>query len=208
MILGMIGVGKTQMAKRLLAITPRAIVLDRKKEYEDGQIFHTFKESAECFAANRNGDFHIIVRAEHQIEYFLWFRLILEAQMHEAELNPNLKPIGLFVEESSIYSDSHSIPPEVEEVYTLGRVPRINVVTVAQRDTQVNPLLRDQTHILVALRMHRPASRLGEDFRREELEVIPTLETIRPETTPIYYKHYLTNVGPINIFEDWTRFNM
>lgn len=203
LILGMIGAGKTSLAKKLLAITPRAVVLDRKEEYNDGQIFYSFADSARYFAAHKNEDFHIIVRAQNPIEYFLWFELILAAQKNEG-----LPPVGFFVEESAIYSDSHSVPQVVEEVYTLGRVPQINIVTVAQRDTQVNPLLRDQSHVLIALRMHRPANRLGEDFRREELDRIPTLETIRPDTMPEYDVHYLTNVGPLDIFADWVRFNL
>lgn len=199
LITAMMGAGKTNMAKYLLSITPRAFVLDRKGEYEDGAIFTSFGECYQFFRQNMRKDWHIIFRGDTR-SFIAWFDILYRAQHAYS-----LPPLGLFVEESSFFSTSHTIPREVEQVYTLGRAARINVVTVAQRDTQVNVLLRSQHHLWVALRQRVPGSDTREAFTKEDLELLPNLETLMPGKVPKWGVHFVSDQGQIDLAESWTK---
>lgn len=200
LVTGMMGAGKSNMAKYLKSITPRAFVLDRKGEYEGGAIFTDFRECYDFFRKNMRKNWHIIFRGDSTESFIAWFDILYNAQ-HEF----SLPPLGLFVEEADFFSTSHDAPQAVRVAYTMGRAALVNIVTVAQRDTQVNVLLRSQAHLWVALRQRVPGSDTKTLLQKAEVESLPDLETYIPGDPPEWGKHFLTDQGEIDVGEYWLR---
>ena len=199
-LIGMTGAGKTVYAKNMLAVTPRAVVLDIQGEYEDGEVFYDWRESVDFWRAHMAEDWHIIFRGEDRSEHLAWIDILTQAQ-NDRDLG--LPPIGLFVEESSYYSDTHVIPSVLDRVYTKGRHGRISVVTVVQRLTQIHPIIRDMSPVWISFRVRSAPGVLREKFPSEDLERLPYLETLIPNVRPEYGKHFLTDTGEVDPLAGW-----
>lgn len=200
LLIGMIGTGKTQMGLRFLARSPRALVLDRQSEYEGGAIFTDFRSATSFFLEHRRDNWQIVYQDMNPDAHLAWIDLLFECQMNE-----ELPPVALFLDESSYYSTSHNVGAILDKLYTKGRHARISTFTTVQRMTQINPIIRDQSHVWISLRLKSFPSDMKERFSRADLERIPFLEDITPDVTPTYGQHYLTDVGDYEFFEKWSR---
>lgn len=205
MLLGQTGAGKSNMSRYLLRQTPRAFVLDRKGEYDDGAVFTDFSECLAFFKeAMEKDSWHIIYfpRDSEDVttEFVAWLDILWTAQNEY-----DLPPLGLFIEEASFLSSTHNVDRAVEKIYTLGREPKISTVTISQRDTQINKLLRTQTHMWVSMRQRNPSSDVKEVFTSEDLEMLPKLKTLMPRTVPKYGVHYLTDLGDMEVVSFWLK---
>lgn len=204
MVLGQTGAGKSNLSRYLLRLTPRAFILDRKGEYQDGAVFTDFSECLSFFKQHMEKDWHIIYHPRESsditMEFVAWMDILWAAQNEF-----DLPPLGLFIEEASFLSSTHNVEKSVEKIYTLGREPQISTVTISQRDTQINKLLRTQTHMWVTLRQRNPSSDVKEVFTSEDLEKMPKLKTLMPKTVPKYGVHYLTDLGDVELGKFWLK---
>ena len=200
LILGQTGAGKTSLAKYLLALTPRAFVFDPRDDYDSAQPFYTFASAAAFYVEHHARDFHLIYRGEPST-YVAWLDMLFRTQRKY-----NDPPLGVFLEESSLYSSSHKIDGYLDRLYTQGRRQRINVVTVVQRDTQIHPIIRAQSHVWVSLRQRKFSSDVKELFTGDELERVGKLETFTPLIRePIEGRHYLPDAPGFPLVETWKR---
>lgn len=199
MVMGQTGAGKTSFAKWLLSFTPRAFLFDPLDDYEDGAIFYDFKEASDFWLSNLEADYHLIYRGERET-YPAWLDMLYETQRRM-----DLPPLAIFMEESSFYSSSHVIPPELDAIYTKGRRQKISVVTVVQRDTQINPVIRAQSPLWVTMRQRKFSTDTKQLFTGEELDRIPNLETFTPVSgNPIEGTHYIPDQPDFPIREKWS----
>lgn len=200
-LLGQKGAGKTQFARRLLQITPRAIVWDQIDDYTNGAILHSLAEARDFLSHNRGRDFHLIYRDSFNDKANLaLMEIAYGMQQHES-----LPPIGLFFEEASFYSSSHSVPDIIDRISTKGRHFKINVLNITQRDTQINPILRANAGYIVSMRQKKLSSDMRDIFTTEELSIIQNLQPLTPRDKPQYGVHYITDPPEADIFRIWAR---
>lgn len=198
LILGATGAGKTSFARYLLSLTPRAFVFDPADDYDDGAIFYDFESALEFYQRNCRADYHLIYRGDRET-YDAWLDILYESQRHM-----ELPPVGVWLEESSYYSSSHTIGPLMDQIYTKGRRQRISVVTVTQRDTQIHTIIRANSHVWVTMRQRKFSTDVKEMFTPDELDRIPTLETFTPVSgAPIEGTHYIMDQPNYPLVESW-----
>lgn len=196
----MTGSGKSQFARRLLEVTPRALVIDQQAEYGDcGGVFTDYERSARFYLENLHKNFHIIFQGMDSDSIMAWLDTVYRVQME----NKDAPPIGVFLDESSTLSDSHQIGPILANLYTRGRHARISVATLTQRITQINPIIRDQSHVWVSFRLRTFPTDVRQHFSPEDLDMLPNLETLTPGVRPEYGKHYLTDAGDMDVLAQW-----
>lgn len=203
LIVGQIGSGKTQFAKRLLSISPRAVVLDPSDDYEDGPIYTDFREAVEFFKKNLHSDYHLIYRfdPDNTAAFNAWLDLVFRSQRYL-----DLPPIALFLEESSYFSGARGeLNHYLSRVYTKGRKPKINIVTVVQRDTQINTIIRAQSHVWISLKQYKLSTDMKETFTKSQLDTIPNLEPLKPGMVAREGKHYVSAPPNFDIFGVWKR---
>lgn len=197
LILGQTGSGKSTFARQLLRVTPRAIVIDSKGvDYTDGGIWDgyrgelvdTFRDAANFLRRNLAEDYHLIFRAPSAQANLGLLKLVYYSQKRW-----DLPPVALFIEESGLYSTSHDIPKILEAIVTRGRQHKINSITIAQRDTQVNPIIRAQSMLTVSLYQKKFSSDFRTEMTKQELAAIQSLKTLTPGTRPVYGTHYVTD---------------
>lgn len=199
LILGQTGSGKTSFAKRMAAITPRAFLFDPRDDYEHVPAYYDFASAAAFYAENHARPFHLVYRGPIDT-YVAWLDLLFQGQRIEGD-----PPLGIFLEESSLYSSSYKIDDYLERVYTQGRRQQISVVTVTQRDTQIHPIIRANSHVWLSMRQRKFSSDVREIFTGEELDRITALERYTPmhENLPEEGKHYVIDPPDFPIFEKW-----
>lgn len=200
LICGMTGSGKTTLARVLLSLAPRAFVFDPADDYEDGAVFESFRPAFEFYERNAREDFHLIYRGPRDT-YDAWLDILYKSQRYM-----ELPPLAIFQEEASYYSSSHNIDEGLDQIYTKGRRQGISVVTVVQRDTQINPIIRANSQVWVAMQQKNFSSDMKSAFTLEEREQIQTLETFTPFVgEPIEGKHYLVDRIGFDLFGSWKR---
>lgn len=200
LILGMTGAGKTSFARYMLALTPRAFIFDPRDDYPEteGAIFYDFDSAFRFYASNVQRDFHLIYRGPRDT-HDAWLDILFESQANMA-----LPPLGVWLEESSYYSNSHNIGTLLDQLYTKGRRQKISVVTVTQRDTQINPIIRANSHVWVSMRQRKFSGDVKEMFTPDDLDQIQRLDTFTPVSgRPIEGKHFLLDQPGFPIFEAW-----
>lgn len=203
LIIGQIGSGKSCLTRHILSFTPRAIVIDTKNDYATDK--DTFTDFDTFTAAYQRMDqqgkpFQIVVNPSGPF----MLRAILGLVMYRQSIPEKPYPIGIFLDESSYYSDSHTIPQELEISYTKGRSYRINHVTVVQRNTQINPIIRSESHVWVALHQKKLSGDMKEQFSTAEQQTIRGgLQTLTPNVMPVNGTHYLTDTPDLDIVDYW-----
>lgn len=200
LIIGQTGAGKTSLAKYLLGLSPRAFVFDPRDDYDTAKPFYTFKDAADFYVKNHAKDFHLIYRGE-QASFVAWLDILFRTQRKYSD-----PPLAVFLEESSLYSSSHKIDGFLERIYTQGRRQRINIVTVTQRDTQINPIIRANSHVWVSMRQRKFSSDVKELFTPDELERIGALEIFTPVSgEPLEGVHYVPDSPGFPLVEAWRK---
>lgn len=198
LILGQTGAGKTSLAKYLLARTPRAFVFDPRDDYDTSPAFYTYDAAAEFYRQNHALDFHLIYRGPPDT-YVAWLDILFQTQRHHSD-----PPLAVFLEESSLYSDSHSIDKYLETIYTQGRRQRISIVTVTQRDTQINPIIRANSHVWISMRQRKFSTDVKQMFTPDELERMQRLSVFTPVSgDPVEGTHYLPDEPDFPLLERW-----
>ena len=198
LLMGQTGSGKTTFARIMLGLAPRAFVFDPVDDYEDGAVFYDFDSAADFFTRNAREDFHLIYRGDRST-YVAWLDILFRAQKAET-----LPPIAVIMEESSFYSTSHVIGEILDTIYTKGRRQRISVLTVVQRTTQINPIIRANSQLWISMQQRNFPSDVKEVFNSDDIETIRTLETFTPVSgPPIEGKHYVTDRPGFPVFEAW-----
>jgi energy-coupling factor transporter ATP-binding protein EcfA2 len=200
LILGQTGSGKTSLAKHLLALTPRAFVFDPRDDYAHVAPFYGFRPAVDFYLEHHARDFHLVYRGEPET-YVAWLDILFRAQRQYTD-----PPLGIFLEESSLYSSSHKIDTFLERAYTQGRRQRINIVTVVQRDTQIHPIIRANSHVWISLRQRKFSSDVKELYTADELDRISRLKTYMPGIgPPIEGTHYIPDQPDFPLVETWTK---
>lgn len=197
------GSGKTQLSKRLLRLAPRAVVLDAAEEYEDGGIFqeHEFERALKFFRAYYYDNFHLIYRGPPE-QMLAWMDIIFQAQSADPS-----RPLAIITDEASSYSSSHNLDSVLDNVYTKGRRAKINVVTIIQYSTQIHPIIRNGSHVWVALKNKKMSTDTRQQFTNEEMETIRTLQPIYPDTNATEGVNYLVDED-VDLFRVWRDINI
>ena len=200
LILGQTGAGKTSLAKFFLAHTPRAFVFDPRDDYDSAEPRYTFESALAFYAEHHASDFHLIYRGPES-SYVAWLDILFKTQRNYSD-----PPLAIFLEESSLYSSSYKIDDYLERVYTQGRRQRINIITVTQRDTQIHPIIRANSHVWISLRQRKFSTDVKELFTADELERIAQLTTYTPVTgPPIEGTHYLPDQPGYPLLANWQK---
>lgn len=196
LITGMTGSGKTSLARKMLAVTPRAVVLDPQGDYlPDGVAFDSFRHGATFLVRNMEPAgkrFHIVYHppsgAAAESAFRAWMRFAYQCQ----EEFPGAPPLAVFMEEASIYSDAGRVPPELDWLVRAGRKRGVCVCSVVQTDVDIGKAIRRNTGLHILCRQHAPSR----DLRRmmPEVDKARSLETIQgPKGRAVEGKHYLVN---------------
>lgn len=200
-ITGQKGSGKTQMSNRLIAAAPRALILDRMYEYENGPIFTDYAESLKHIARHwRAPQFRTVMRYIHDDDYKNFFRFLAET----ADRCPSL-PVSVFVEEADFFMSPHMIDPGLSYLYRYGRHFRINLVTIARGDTDIHRDAVQNADAFVVMRSRKFSREMREKFDAEELERIRELDTLTPDVEPVKGTHYLTYPDDVDPFDLWRK---
>lgn len=203
LILGQTGSGKTSLAKRLLDMTPRAFIFDPQDDYDHVAPFYSFRDAADFYIKHHARRFHLVYRGPLN-SYVAWLDILFKTQRRYED-----EPLGIFLDESSLYSSSHSIDDYLERVYTQGRRQRISVVTVTQRDTQINPIIRANSQVWVSMRQRKFSTDVKQIFTPAELDAAASLATYSPftEGLPVEGKHFIMDPPEFPLFERWAELN-
>jgi len=142
-VIGAKGSGKTFYAKRLFAATEHAIVVDTMGEYDSGFIV--------------SDPHYMIQHLRNQRRFRIVFLPLSEADFEFVCRAARAKgDLTLFIEEVHNYCTSHSINPQLQKVFRLGRHSNLNVVYTAQRYQDISRLVTAQTDEFVLFRISEP----------------------------------------------------
>lgn len=190
------------MAKYLLKLVDRAVVLDPTWDYDNGDIIYDVREALDYLVDVRRGPFCLIFRGETIQEYETVMRMVRHMQQAEHMQNG---PLALFFEESREYSDRWRITPELEKIYTRGRHWRINSVSVIQMDTAINPIIRASSQLIVTTLQFK----LSTDYKSWfDPDAVRRLKPFTPlDGEPEQGKHFLLVPEYLNLYDEWERIN-
>lgn len=203
LILGRTGSGKTTFARSLLALAPRAIVLDfmRDPMWDGiGTVFFDFRSFTDFYREYYAADFQAVFRSMNRESYFALFDVVFEFQR---AYDPG--PIAFFVEESTLFSGSHMVDENFEKVVVMGRREKISVISIAQRDTQINPIIRANSFHTVTLNQKKFSTDMKDIFSGAELDQILALKVLTPLDSPTYAVHYITDPPGVDIHREFAR---
>jgi hypothetical protein len=198
-ITGQTGSGKSQITTRLIAMTPRVIILDRMFEYESAPIITDYDKSLQYLALNwRAPNFAVSLRYTQDEHYKNFFRYLAEL----SDRCPSL-PVSVVVEEADFFMSPHMIDPGLSYLYRYGRHFRINIITIARGDTDIHRDAVQNAHAFVVMRSRKFSREMREKFDVEELERIRELQTLTPGVTPEKGVHYMVFPDDADLFELW-----
>lgn len=190
LLLGQTGSGKTSLARILVDPVPRLVVFDQSRDGiwdTIGGAFHEPGRAVDFLYDHAEDDFQAVFRFRKAETY-----LPILGALYELHAARDLPPLVVVLEESTVWSETHEIPPELEAVATRGRREGLVLVSIAQETTQLNPTVRRQAFLQVALRHSGMPTDLRQQLTREDRERVKQLETVTPYTTPRYGDHFLT----------------
>ena len=185
-ITGQKGSGKTSLAKHLVKLCSRVIVIDRMVEY-DGEVFNDFESAIDYLAVTWHGDCQAVVRFDNDLYYRELFRFLF----YTASRCPT-KPTSVIVEEADFFCSPHAIEPNLEALYKYGRHRHINVASIARGDTDLHRSVLNNSDCIVSFRARKFSRDMRERFTAEELERVQSLETLTPIIEPKAGVHFLT----------------
>lgn len=185
-VLGQKGSGKTSFTRWLVQQTPRVVVVDRFLEY-GGAVTGSFNDAVDYLAARWRSPFKLVCRFVDDIHHREMFRF-LAVTMRRAPTTP----IALVVEEADFFATPHYMEPTLEALFRYGRHYRLNLLTVARGDTDLNRNITGNSDVLVVFRSRRFSRDMRERFTAEDLQRLAHLESLTPGAVPEKGKHYLT----------------
>jgi hypothetical protein len=197
-IVGMKGSGKSTFTKTLIAPTPRAIIIDRLFEYEDGEIYTSYENAIQRLGALWRQDFRIIVRFRKDWHYREYFRYLAELSDRAPA-----RPVGLVVEEADFFMKPQFIEPNLSYLFRYGRHFKISLISIARGETDLHRDAIQNADSFVVLRCNRFSKEMRERFDDEQLQVIRKLDTLTPGMSPVKGKHYMTYPDSVDPFELW-----
>lgn len=203
-IVGQKGAGKTQIARRLLALSSRVIILDRLNEH-DGQMITSNPERAIDYLAHQwRAPFRLVTRFRSEIATGLFLRYVATTMERCKTL-----PISLLVEEADFYASPQGIEPALGYLYNYGRHFACNLIAVARGDTDLHRSIVANSDFLVACRMHRFSGEMREKFASVPIEIsqVRNLKTVTPDVSPVKGEHYVlypdSQESPSDLFASW-----
>lgn len=200
LIAGRTGSGKTTLARALLRYTCRAIVLDREWEYEiDGaRVAYSMRDIADALSdpAFRWGEFVLVCRPERDGDYLRTLQLAEHMQRAEPH-----GPLVIVMEEASRYGTTHGIDETVRQLYNAGRHRRISVLTIIQKDTDIHPITRHNSRLIVSMAQTKLSGDMQSYFDPAAVARIVSLETeYTPE--PKQGRHFLVYPA-VDLYTAW-----
>lgn len=201
-VTGQTGSGKTTLAHYLLARTPRFVILDPEATYRVGDPYESFADLIDVYseALKTNAPtFGFRYTGSSEAGYRALMHWIYETQAMATR-----PAVALVVEEASLFSDSKNIPTELDWLLRAGRKHRINVLSIAQSDVDVNPVIRRQSKGMVAMRQIAVSSEFRRFFTPEKLERLQGLTDLTPGTVPVEGTHYLMYPDTLDLVAEWT----
>jgi hypothetical protein len=105
------------------------------------------------------------------------------------------------IDESSTISSTFEISPQLRRIYTLGRRWRINLVTIAQVDTDVHRLTRRCSQYIVIMRQQSVSSDLARIFSPRDVQQLTPIA--HPGIAPVQGVHFLHSPPSVQLFDEW-----
>lgn len=185
LIIGRTGTGKTVLAKALIKLAARVVVLDRKWEYDGSHVCYSFEEFADVLLVVRARDFCIVLRASDEND---WDRA-MELARYVQQSEPH-GPLVIVLEEASNYGTANSVAETVRQLYNAGRHERISMLAVVQVDTDFHRTARHGSELIVTMYSHKLS---GDMLTMFEPEMTRRLVSLGVEFThwPVQGRHFL-----------------
>lgn len=210
LVVGTSGSGKTSIARQLLQLTPRAVVVDPQGDYgaDPGvETFPTFAAWSAAFLERHESDaWRLAYSPKVGPAADGGFRAVM-ALTYRARMMLRDRdgcepaPVGVFLEEASIYSDANSAPAELDWLVRAGRKAGISTVNVVQADVDIAKTVRRNMTATIAFRSHRPGTELRRSFDPSELAGLDTL--FGPGGPAVEGTHYLVDPPGVDPYQDW-----
>lgn len=185
-VLGQKGAGKTQCARRLIAMAPRAIIIDRLMEHEGRYITSDPEQAFNYLAKNWRGNFSLVVRFRQDNHYSALFTYLGKTSQNCPTL-----PFSVLIEEEDFFAGPNSIEPALDYLYRYGRHSSVNLIGVARGDTDLHRSIIQNSDAVIAFRMHKFSKEMRERFTDEEREQLRRMQTLTPDQVPKKGVHYL-----------------
>lgn len=201
--------GKSVLARTLLDMTDRAIVLDPLNDYQASDPATDLEtdslDVALAFLAERyDTDFRLIYRHEGypEIEYEALFDMVEQIQIRAPR-----ERLAVFLEEASQVSTTHAIGSQNRRLFNMGNRWGISFVTVIQVDTDIHRVTRRNSQAIVACRQHALSGDMGKLFRVDDVQaleiVTPAHFAADPDFVPVQGVNFLVAPDSIELYEWW-----
>jgi len=145
-IVGQRGSGKTTLAKMLVLMRSRVVVLDPLCEYgNEGLIFESLGDLVNFMSEHSEGQFRVICRFESMEEYDTLLDLSREIGM-----------LTVVIEELNFFIQVQSKNPHFDQLYRFGRHRGVSVIGIAQRCAEIPKLITSQSDSIISFRQTEP----------------------------------------------------
>lgn len=201
LIVGRTGSGKTTLARALIELTARAVIFDRKHEYNvpKGQIVESLPDAVAALFKAQGGFLRLVFRPRDPDDYMALLQVVMDYQEENAGL---FGPIVVVMEEASAYSETHSIHPTIRTAYNQGRHISLSLMTVIQIDTDIHRVTRGNSEVIVSMAQNRMSADMQRYFRWEEIANLQTLRE-RYVFPPKQGTHFITYPPEMDLYMEW-----